>query len=70
MNSQAKFAVQAARNLVNWGPWATHRFLNKRQVPLRLYNLALKLEVGRLRGNNMLNWFIKSTRIEEYIDIV
>lgn len=37
-------AIRAARNRRIWGPWATMRYLAKRGVPVRLYQIAVALE--------------------------
>lgn len=39
-------AVRAARNRRIWGRWATMRYLAKRGVPMRLYQIAMALEYG------------------------
>lgn len=39
-------AVRAARNRRVWGRWATMRYLAKRGVPVRLYQIACALEGG------------------------
>ena len=41
---QAAMAVRAARNRRVWGRWATARYLARRGVPLRLYQIAVILE--------------------------
>ena len=46
MNEQAAVAIRAARNRGRWGRWATARYLAKRGVPLRLYQIAVALEGG------------------------
>ena len=40
----AAMAVRAARNRRAWGRWATARYLARRGVPLRLYQIAIALE--------------------------
>ena len=42
----AEMAVRAARNRRVWGRWATARYLAKRGVPTRLYQIAVALEGG------------------------
>lgn len=37
-------AIRAARNRRVWGRWATARYLAKRGVPLRLYQIAIACE--------------------------
>ena len=37
-------AIRAARNRRVWGRWATARYLARRGVPLRLYQIAIALE--------------------------
>ena len=37
-------AVRAARNRGRWGRWATRRYLRRRGVPVRLYQIAVALE--------------------------
>ena len=37
-------AVRAARNRRVWGRWATMRYLRRRGVPLRLYQIAMACE--------------------------
>ena len=44
---EAIAAIRAAKNLHRWGAWATTRFLEKRNVPWRLYLAALKFEARR-----------------------
>ena len=39
-------AVRAARNRRAWGRDATAKYLKKRGVPLRLYQIAIALEGG------------------------
>lgn len=39
-------AVRAARNRRVWGRWATMRYLARRGVPMRLYQIAVALEGG------------------------
>lgn len=46
ISTQAAMAVRAARNRRVWGRWATARYLEKRGVPLRLYQIAVALEGG------------------------
>ena len=43
MTYHAMCAVEAAENRGRWGRWATRRFLVKRGVPMRLYQLACAL---------------------------
>lgn len=43
---QVTWAIRAARNRRIWGRWATERYLAKRGVPLRLYQIAVALEGG------------------------
>ena len=40
----AAMAIRAARNRRVWGRWATARYLAKRGVPVRLYQIAVILE--------------------------
>lgn len=40
----AAMAVRAAKNRGRWGRWATARYLARRGVPLRLYQIAVILE--------------------------
>lgn len=40
----AAMAVRAARNRRVWGRWATMRYLRRRGVPVRLYQIAVALE--------------------------
>ena len=42
----AAMAVRAAKNRRVWGRWATARYLARRGVPLRLYQIAVVLEGG------------------------
>ena len=42
----AAMAIRAARNRRAWGRWATMRYLARRGVPLRLYQIAVALEGG------------------------
>ena len=42
----AAMAVRAARNRRVWGRDATMRYLRRRGVPLRLYQIAMALEHG------------------------
>ena len=44
IGAQAAMAIRAARNRGRWGRWATARYLAKRGVPLRLYQIAVVLE--------------------------
>jgi len=37
-------AVRAAKNRRVWGRWATMRYLAKRGVPVRLYQIAIACE--------------------------
>ena len=46
ISPQAVMAIRAARNRRRWGRWATARYLAKRGVPLRLYQIAIALEGG------------------------
>lgn len=46
ISTQAVMAVRAARNRRIWGRWATMRYLAKRGVPVRLYQIAMALEHG------------------------
>ena len=43
ISTQAAMAVRAAENRARWGRWATMRFLAKRGVPMRLYQIAVVL---------------------------
>ena len=40
----AAMAVRAAKNRRAWGRWATMRYLRRRGVPLRLYQIAVACE--------------------------
>ena len=40
-------AIRAARNRHVWGEWATMRYLAKRGVPIKLYQVAVALERGK-----------------------
>lgn len=44
ISTQAAMAVLAARNRRAWGRDATMRYLAKRGVPVRLYQIAIALE--------------------------
>ena len=44
ISTQAAMAIRAARNRRVWGRWATARYLAKRGVPLRLYQIAIACE--------------------------
>ena len=44
---EALAAIRAAKNVRRWGAWATTRFLEKRNVPWRLYLAALSFEARR-----------------------
>ena len=46
ITTMAAMAILAARNRRVWGRWATARYLAKRGVPLRLYQIAVALEGG------------------------
>ena len=46
ISTQAALAVRAARNRRVWGRWATMRYLARRGVPVRLYQIAVALEGG------------------------
>ena len=46
ISTHAAMAIRAARNRGRWGRWATARYLAKRGVPLRLYQIAVALEGG------------------------
>ena len=46
ISAQAAMAIRAARNRRTWGRWATAKYLAKRGVPLRLYQIAIALEGG------------------------
>lgn len=43
LHPHAAAAVEAAENRARWGRFATLRFLARRQVPTRLYQLACVL---------------------------
>lgn len=47
MTYHAMCAIEAAENRRAWGRWATRRFLVKRGVPMRLYQLACVLRGER-----------------------
>ena len=44
IGTQAVLAIRAARNRRAWGRWATMRYLARRGVPLRLYQIAMACE--------------------------
>ena len=44
ISTQAVWAIRAARHRRIWGRWATARYLAKRGVPMRLYQIAVALE--------------------------
>ena len=44
ISTQAAMAIRAAKNRRKWGRWATARYLARRGVPLRLYQIAVALE--------------------------
>ena len=46
ISAHAAMAIRAARNRRAWGRWATARYLARRGVPLRLYQIAVALEGG------------------------
>ena len=46
ISTHAVMAIRAARNRRVWGRWATARYLARRGVPLRLYQIAVALEGG------------------------
>ena len=46
ISTQAAMAIRAARSRRMWGRWATARYLARRGVPLRLYQIAVALEGG------------------------
>ena len=46
ISAHAAMAIRAARNRGRWGRWATARYLARRGVPLRLYQIAVALEGG------------------------
>lgn len=46
MHSHAYHAIRAAKNLRNWGRWATQAYCVKHGVPARLYTLARQLEAA------------------------
>ena len=46
MTMISAMAVRAARNRRAWGRDATMRYLAKRGVPVRLYQIAMALEHG------------------------
>lgn len=46
MTQQAQNAIHAAKNRRKWGRYMTFKFLEKRNVPIYLYALALNLEKG------------------------
>ena len=47
ISTQAVMAIRAAKNRRTWGRWATAKYLAKRGVPLRLYQIAVVLEGER-----------------------
>ena len=46
----AAIAIKAAKSKTQWGSFAATRYCQKRQVPLRLYWLACRLEAARKAG--------------------
>ena len=46
ISTQAAMAIRAAKNRRVWGRWATARYVAKRGVPMRLYQIAVALEGG------------------------
>ena len=46
IETRAAMAIRAAKNRRAWGRWATAKYLAKRGVPLRLYQIAVMLEGG------------------------
>jgi len=44
MSDRAKCAIRAAKNRRVWGRWATMRYLAKRGVSVRLYQIAVACE--------------------------
>ena len=44
ISTQAVVAIRAARNRRAWGRWATMRYLAKRGVSVRLYQIAMACE--------------------------
>ena len=44
ISTQAAMAIRAAKNRRVWGRWATARYLAKRGVPVRLYQIAVACE--------------------------
>ena len=44
ISTQAVLAIRAARNRRVWGRWATMRYLARRGVPVRLYQIAMACE--------------------------
>ena len=48
LEHRAKLVVSShAKNLHRWGTWATTRFIEKRNVPWRLFLAALSFEARR-----------------------
>lgn len=46
MHEQAHHAIRAAQHRRRWGRHTTMRYLSKRKIPIRLYQLALILDCG------------------------
>lgn len=44
MHPHAYHALRATKHCLEWGPFATLRYLEKRGVPLKLFHLAILLE--------------------------
>lgn len=50
IHPQAFHAIRAARNVRSWGTWATYRYCQRRDVPIRLLTLARLLENAQRAG--------------------
>ena len=44
MTTQTQQTIRAAKHWTSWGRWATIRYLQKRNIPLRLWYLARQCE--------------------------
>lgn len=49
---KAKDAIRAARNYRRWGEYATFRFLEKRNIPMNMFYIALGVET-KLKAMNL-----------------
>ena len=50
MHTQAQFAIRAAANLKRWGWFATKRYCENNNTPIRLMVLARQLQVATRAG--------------------